>query len=138
MKDAYFLLALYGVSRCHPAPPHALAQQPAAQLQQLHTVQYSGRTVVAARVLFKPKAPLSSHSSYQDTDSVGEGLAELISGFGYVQATYEGSGVISLSTYALGPYTGYSLSTSVANDCDPASECGRAPTLNYTPFTAGH
>lgn len=80
----------------------------------------------------------SYDSSYQDTDSVGEGLAELISGFGFVQATYDGGGVISLSTDALGPYTGYSMSTGVANDCDPASDCGRAPTLTYSPFTAGH
>jgi hypothetical protein len=80
----------------------------------------------------------SYDSSYQDTDSVGEGIAAIISDFGYVQGTYEGGGTISLTTNAVGPFTQFSLSASVENDCDPPSECGRAPSLTSTPFTAGH
>lgn len=71
-------------------------------------------------------------------DTVGEGLAEFISGSSYYQATYNGGGQISITTAAKGPYTGYTLSTSVSNDCDPASDCGRAPVVTHSLITAGH
>ncbi|MGN6591825.1 MAG: hypothetical protein ACTHJX_02910 [Terriglobales bacterium] len=70
---------------------------------------------------------------------MGENLAEMISGVTDVTATYTGGGQISLTTQAVGPYTGYSLSTSISNDCgEPPNDCGRQPTITHTSFVAGH
>jgi hypothetical protein len=84
-------------------------------------------------------ASVSYDTSQDTTDSVGENLAEMISGVTDVTATYTGGGQISLTTQAVGPYTGYSLSTSISNDCgEPPNDCGRQPTITHTSFVAGH
>lgn len=97
MKDAYFLLALYGVSRCQPVrPPPALAQQPAANPQQLHTVQYSGRTVVAARALFKPKTPLSSQQLAAIAAETSAAYLEPLGGAGWYRLDSSNQTVVQL------------------------------------------
>lgn len=47
----------------------------------------------------------------------------------YVQATWTGEGNITITTLADGPYTDYPLQVGVSNDCVPADECGRAPSI---------
>lgn len=80
----------------------------------------------------------SYDTSVDTVDTVGQGLADYLSGSSYWQAPYQGSGLISIVTTAKGPYTAYSLSTSVTNDCDPPSDCGRAPTVSHTGIIAGN
>lgn len=84
-------------------------------------------------------ASVSYDTSQDTTDSVGENLAQMISGVTDVTAVYNGGGQISLTTSALGPYTGYTLSTGVNNDCgEPPNDCGRQPTITNSSFVAGH
>jgi len=84
-------------------------------------------------------ASVSYDTSQDTTDTVGETLAQMISGVTDVTAVYNGGGQISLTTSALGPYTGYTLSTGVNNDCgEPPNDCGRQPTITNSSFVAGH
>lgn len=80
-----------------------------------------------------------SYDTSRDTeDTVGQRLARVITYQGWVTATYTGYGEISLTTDALGPYTGYMLSAGVQDDCGAFDDCGPAPEIDATGFTAGH
>lgn len=93
----------------------------------------------------------SYDTAVDDTASVGEALAGQISRNPYVNAVYEGGGVISLTTRADGPYTGYTVLTSVNDTCNnqyaPAlggggggggGGCGSTPTISSVGITAGN
>lgn len=55
----------------------------------------------------------------------------------YATATWTGGGKFTITTTADGPYTNYPLQVGVSNDCVPAYECGRAPTITITKEISG-
>ncbi|MGH9477388.1 MAG: hypothetical protein ACRD1C_13850, partial [Terriglobales bacterium] len=62
------------------------------------------------------------YDTSQDTaGSVAEALSFAIDSQ-YVHATYTGGGNISITTLADGPFTTYSMTAGVSNDCDPPDE----------------
>lgn len=79
----------------------------------------------------------SYDTSVDTVDSIGQGLAGSLSG-SLISATYTGSGTISIITAARGPYTGYSMTTAVQNDCVGGEVCGRPPALNGSGIFAGN
>jgi len=76
-------------------------------------------------------------TSYDTTDSIGYRVADALSG-PWTTATYVGNGEIDVVTNALGPYTGYSLGSSVEADCTPSFDCDPPPTISTFNLTAGH
>ncbi|MGH2345973.1 MAG: S8 family serine peptidase, partial [Chloroflexota bacterium] len=79
----------------------------------------------------------SSISYYTDTlttAQLGNEIANRFDG-AYTTGTYLGGGLVQITTRAHGPYTVYSLTTQVINECDPPSDCGRPPVVSvYSPF----
>lgn len=79
------------------------------------------------------------NSQNDDQDSLGYNIASVISTSPYVSATYLGGGQIALTTKALGPETGYSLSMNVTDGCvDGTRPCDPPADASGYNFTAGH
>lgn len=76
-------------------------------------------------------------TNFDTAVSVAQELSYRISSQ-YVHATWTGGGNVTITTLADGPYTTYSLTSGVENDCEPADECGRAPSITSTPFSGGY
>ncbi|MGH9417374.1 MAG: S8 family serine peptidase [Terriglobales bacterium] len=84
------------------------------------------------------KTSVNYNSARDTTDSIGQELADHITVLGYVTATCEGNGVISLTSDAVGPFTGYEVDSGVVDDCGPGDDCGRPPDLGITLNAGGN
>lgn len=76
-------------------------------------------------------------TSVDTTDTIGQGLADALSNT-FTAAAYLGNGEISVTTNALGPYTGYSVTTSVTDNCRPINQCDPKPAIHASQITAGN
>lgn len=83
-------------------------------------------------------AEYSYDTSVDTRDTVGQGLTDSLNGSPFVNATYLGGGQISIVTTAKGHFTGYSLTTSVLDDCGPNDGCGPAPSISSSGIFAGN
>jgi subtilisin family serine protease len=85
-------------------------------------------------------------TAVDDTSSVAEALAGQLSSNPYINAVYAGGGTISVTTKAVGPYTGYTMQTSVQDTCNPyyaplthgGGGCGSTPRISNVGIVAGN
>ncbi|MGH9484441.1 MAG: hypothetical protein ACRD1F_05240 [Terriglobales bacterium] len=77
-----------------------------------------------------------SYNTDQGTVALNEELVSVLDGNPYVTAAYA-AGEITITTIAGGPYTLFTISASVDNQCTPVRYCGHPPSLTHSDFSGG-